>query len=586
MKLFIQVLPLIFSFILLQSSFCDEQDHKYTPFQELTVWENTIVHGSNPQEKYEYHSFPFCSATKSPKHPRESLGEALLGNQLYDSGIKLKFEVDQEEMVLCSQKLTQEAISIFKNAIKYEFFYEFFVDGLPVYGLIGTMKNDVPLIFTHKNFQITHTSFQILEVDIVPDNPQEFYVGEDITFTYSVYWEEINGDFNQRFTKYLDNDFFKHKTHLLSIINSTLLMLVAVIVAFSILKRVINKDYIEFKKSDQSEYLQELGLGESISREKASWKELQEDVFRSPKHLEIFSSFIGIGIQISITSILFIIQNLFFSYYETRGTSMNAFIITYIFTSFFSGFFSGGYYSLNHGRNWIKNIVITTSCLPAIGLIIVFFVNFIAFIYKSVNYVPFGTIILLLIIWIFVVLPINIFGAIIGRNFNFFKSYPIRNVSEIERPKRKSRNSHVRLLIFSTGIIPFACILIELHFILSSFWSYRIYYVYGFLFLIFLILIISIACVTVILVYVLLNNEEHRWHWISFFASSSTALYAFLYSIYYFYFRTKMEGVFQIIFYFSYTTLICLIFGLMCGSVGFLSAYFFVRKIYQGIKND
>jgi transmembrane 9 superfamily member 3 len=40
--------------------------------------------------------------------------------------------------------------------------------------------------------------------------------------------------------------------------------------------------------------------------------------------------------------------------------------------------------------------------------------------------------------------------------------------------------------------------------------------------------------------------------WISFLASGSTALYVFLYSIYYFWFKTKMSGLLQVSFYFGY----------------------------------
>ena len=53
------------------------------------------------------------------------------------------------------------------------------------------------------------------------------------------------------------------------------------------------------------------------------------------------------------------------------------------------------------------------------------------------------------------------------------------------------------------------------------------------------------------LAHFLLNNEDYRWPWTSFAASSSTAGYVLLYSIYYFFMKTKMSGFLQTLFYFS-----------------------------------
>ena len=51
-------------------------------------------------------------------------------------------------------------------------------------------------------------------------------------------------------------------------------------------------------------------------------------------------------------------------------------------------------------------------------------------------------------------------------------------------------------------------------------------------------------CVTIVSIYVLLNAEDYRWQWISFLGSGSTAFYVFLYSIYYYFAKTNMTGMF------------------------------------------
>ena len=93
-----------------------------------------------------------------------------------------------------------------------------------------------------------------------------------------------------------------------------------------------------------------------------------------------------------------------------------------------------------------------------------------------------------------------------------------------------------------------------------------------------MILMIVTLCVTVVGTYFLLNAENYHWHWTSFISAASTAFYVYVYSIYYFIFKTKMTGFFQTCFYFGYTAMFCLGLGLMCGAVGYFGANAFVQE--------
>ena len=83
--------------------------------------------------------------------------------------------------------------------------------------------------------------------------------------------------------------------------------------------------------------------------------------------------------------------------------------------------------------------------------------------------------------------------------------------------------------------------------------------------LVYVILIIVTVCTTIVAVYFILNSENYHWQWTSFLASGSTAGYVFLYSIYYFFWKTKMNGFLQISYYFAYMGLFCVGFFIMCG---------------------
>ena len=69
--------------------------------------------------------------------------------------------------------------------------------------------------------------------------------------------------------------------------------------------------------------------------------------------------------------------------------------------------------------------------------------------------------------------------------------------------------------------MPFGSIFIEMYFMFTSFWSYKFYYVYGFMLLVYAILAIVTMCCSIVATYCLLNSENYQWQWTSFAASSS-----------------------------------------------------------------
>ena len=57
-----------------------------------------------------------------------------------------------------------------------------------------------------------------------------------------------------------------------------------------------------------------------------------------------------------------------------------------------------------------------------------------------------------------------------------------------------------------------AMIIFFRYFIFTSFWQYKIYYVFGFMLLVYFILVIVTVCVTIVSSYFLLNAEDYRWY--------------------------------------------------------------------------
>ena len=67
------------------------------------------------------------------------------------------------------------------------------------------------------------------------------------------------------------------------------------------------------------------------------------------------------------------------------------------------------------------------------------------------------------------------------------------------------------------GVLPFACLSIELYFIMTSIWfGATYYYVFGFLLLVGVLLFVTIAEMSIMLCYFQLCGEDYRWWWRSF----------------------------------------------------------------------
>jgi len=94
------------------------------------------------------------------------------------------------------------------------------------------------------------------------------------------------------------------------------------------------------------------------------------------------------------------------------------------------------------------------------------------------------------------------------------------------------------------------------------------------------------CCITVALTYFQLSMEDHRWWWNSFLSGGSTGLFIYGYSIFYYIYRSRMFGMLQASFYFSYMAVLCYYFFVILGTVGFYSSLIFVRRIYKNLKFD
>ncbi|KAK6037591.1 hypothetical protein COOONC_24904, partial [Cooperia oncophora] len=116
----------------------DQADASRAENEPMRAWLlcrlTTVGPYNNRQETYAYFSLPFCRGPKeSIGHYHETMGESLLGVELDFSGLDIKFRTNVKKTVFCKMKLTNEAYQTFVYAIKNSYFYQMYLDDMPIW---------------------------------------------------------------------------------------------------------------------------------------------------------------------------------------------------------------------------------------------------------------------------------------------------------------------------------------------------------------------------------------------------------------------------------------------------------------------
>jgi len=566
----------------------DEESHLYMVGDTVDLWLNKIGPYHNPQETYTYYSLPFCQPENSQNAKKHSggIGEILEWNELIQSVMAMTFAIDVPDTVICQQVLDDDSVEKFESAVAQHYWYQMYLDDLPIWGMVGEVNLDEQsYIYTGKSFSIAYNRDQIIQVNMTADHPVAIKAGAALSFKYSVRWVKTDKLFADRFERYLDYSFFEHQIHWFSIFNSFMMVIFLCGLVSLILIRTLKNDYAKYRSADVEIDEMDKDFGDD-----SGWKQIHGDVFRVPSHFTFFAACYGNGLQMISLTFLVVILAIVGSLYVNRGALISTCLFGYCITSFIGGYSSGSLYSQYYypkkPLHWIRCMLYTAFLLPVTSLITLLWLNGLSLYYSTMNIVPLGTLLKIIFIWLFASFPLTVAGTLLGKNRNSKSKFPCR-VNSLPRQIPEHRwYAHPATIIILTGWLPFGSIFIEMYFIMTSFWNYKFYYVYGFMLLVFLLLIVVSVCVTIVGVYFLLNAEDYRWPWISFLASGTTAVYVYIYSAYYFFLKTSMTGFLQTAFYFSYMFLFCLALGLMCGTIGSLGSMVFVRRIYRNIKID
>lgn len=632
------VWPLLLLFLLLASpanSFYlpGVAPRDFSKGDELQVKANKLT-STKTQLPYEFYYLDYCKPTEIV-NSAENLGEVLRGDRIENSPYAFQMRENKLCNYVCTKKLDSKSAKKFKDKIDDEYHVNMILDNLPLviakkradgsqatsyeHGFRVGFKASYAGSSEERYFIHNHLSFtvkfhrdtetdtaRIVGFEVVPysvkheyeqpwdpekpqlttcnantkryvsgvDAPQEVEEGKEVIFTYDVIFEESPVKWASRWDTYLlmTDD----QIHWFSIINSLMIVLFLSGMVAMIMMRTLYRDISKYNQLETQDEAQE----------ETGWKLVHGDVFRPPTHSSLLCVYVGTGVQFfGMTLVTMIFALLGFLSPSNRGGLMTAMVLLWVFMGLFAGYSSARLYKMFKGSEWKKNTLKTAFMFPGIVFCIFFVLNALIWGEKSSGAVPFGTMFALVFLWFGISVPLVFIGSYFG-----YKKPAIEDPVKTNKiPRQIPEQAWYMQPVFSVligGILPFGAVFIELFFILTSIWLNQFYYIFGFLFIVFVILLVTCAEITIVLCYFQLCSEDYYWWWRAYLTSGSSALYLFLYAIFYFFTKLEITKLVSGILYFGYMTIISYAFFVLTGTIGFYACFWFVRKIYSSVKID
>ncbi len=88
----------------------------------------------------------------------------------------------------------------------------------------------------------------------------------------------------------------------------------------------------------------------------------------------------------------------------------------YALTAGVAGYVSAVSYKVLGGASWVRNVLLTTALFCGPLLATFSFLNTVAIVYRTTIALPFGTIVVILVIWALITFPLTVLGGIAGKN--------------------------------------------------------------------------------------------------------------------------------------------------------------------------
>jgi len=538
----------------------------------------------------------------------------VIENSKYD----IKMLKNETCKFLCQRKLDEAQKGLFRNMIDDEYLVNWIVDNLPAatrYVRTGSggdsimYMNGFPVgvqkdgrYYVHNHVMLSlffhaepslFEGYRVVGFEVEPHSLKQTVQGEgasmtaecktplldldetqNLVYSYDIQWTWSHTRWASRWDNYLKMT--GGQIHWFSILNSCLVVLFLSGMLAMILLRTLCRDIAKYNEKVNAEE----------AAEETGWKLVHADVFRKPDYSKLFVVCVGSGVQIllmSIVTLIFALMGLLSP--ARRGSLLQSMMLLFTFMGIFAGYTQARLYKVFNGDDWKSTTLMTAFLWPGVIFAVFFCLNLLIWGEKSSGAVPFTTMFALLVLWFGISVPLVFLGSYMGLQKAAIE-LPVRtNAVARHIPEQPWFVQPISTALVG-GIMPFGAVFTELFFIMSSLWQHQFYYLFGFLALVLVILLVTCAEISIMLTYFQLTAENHRWWWRSFLGSGASAMYVFLYSMFYFTNRLTINKVVPTLLYFGYMGIVSVLFFLLTGSIGAIASFLFVRGIYGSIKVD
>ena len=439
----------------------------------------------------------------------------------------------------------------------------------------------------------------------------------NIPYTYSVYFrEDTRVEWARRWDMYFNNQEEGNSIHWLAIINSLVISsLLTAVVVMIFAKTMVgdgrgrgkdgnledgkvkpkpkkSKNGIKSQREKPPARLLDQGSDaeqEDISSDDdfvedvTGWKLLHGDVFRPPPFTGFLAPLIGSGSQLVFMAVgLLTLSTLGVLNPSFRGGFVSVGVGLFIFAGLISGYFSARIYKTFNGSDWRRNTMVTALLFPGALFLSMFILNLFVWAQASSTAMPFGTLVGLLALWLLIQLPLVYFGSWYGEHHSRPYEHPTKTNSIPRQIPEQPWYTVPTYSVLLAGLVPFAVIFIELLFVFRSIWQDKsgYYYVFGFLSVVSFVNIVTVMEISIVATYVQLCAENYHWWWQSVFTGAGSAVWIYSYCVWFYWTKLHIQGFISGLLFFCYCGLACIVYGLLMGTVGFMTAYTFVRRIY------
>lgn len=564
---------IIVAIIILSSGLIDgvlSSARSYKEGDVVDMWAYSIFPANNPQERYPYHTLEPCRGAEPVETKSLSLGEALAGYHYTRLPLPVKYLKTTELDTECSELLTPARLSTLQRLVGEDYWYEWSVDGLPVWAPLGTVANGRAYIYTRRILNISHDAtghITAANLDVEDARALEDYVkaaqGQiPLLMTYSVAWTAASTDHEYRYDRYIELAHFGGLSRFLGTFFAFIMTVFVVLVSSA-------------------------SYANAATPADATGKGRKE-----AKNTQVLCAAVGMGIQLMFAATATACAGLFGSVPITSGSLAGRVALFYALGGALGGYAGTKTYCSMGGKRWLR---VSLSCMCVAFPLAAYgawtFVNIVGAWYGSLVAVPFATQVAVFLFHLFAVVPLTLVGSFFARKRFVKDKVPgaTKALSLGSKYGTKRKGAAVRrnrIMMAAAWAFGYFCIAVELHYVIIGIWDYDVFVGYGYTFFSLLALYCCAGKMGVMTTVFMWNNGDSAWQRNAFVSGAGVGALVLLHFAVYYVSRSAMTGFLQFVAFFSVAGALSVAIALSCGSVAFISTIEYIKGLNTPNKKE